>query len=67
MIVLVELKQFSMWIIMCDKTKPNHEQECKCDQPEIRDSFEGGHCSRDQIVKCHGVKTLKKLEKEGKI
>lgn len=56
-----------MWILMRDKTKLNHEKECECDQPEIRDSFEGGHCSRDQIVKCHGVKTLKKLEKEGKI
>lgn len=47
--------------------KYDHEKECNCDLPEIRDSFENGHCSRDQILKCHGVKMIKKLEKEGKI
>ena len=43
------------------------KDECECDKPEIRDSFKDGHCSREQVLKCHGAEMLKKWEQEGKI
>lgn len=33
--------------------KESHVDQCKCNKPEIRDSFEG-NCSKEQILKCHG-------------
>lgn len=42
---------------MCKDVGKNHEKECACDKPEIRDSFKEG-CSREQIIKCHGKDAL---------
>jgi len=53
---------------MCGNQKPKHgKDECECDQPEIRDAFEDGRCSRKQVLKCHGAEMLRKWESEGKI
>jgi hypothetical protein len=53
---------------MCgDKELEHGQDECKCDHPEIRDSHEDGRCSREQILKCHGAKMLRKWEREEKV
>jgi hypothetical protein len=59
------LKTFAELIIMSEKTK--HPEDCNCDKPEIRDSFKNKSCSKSQIVECHGIEMLKKMEAEGKI
>ncbi len=48
------------------KTEKSHADDCECDKPEIRDGFEDGQCSEDQIIKCHGQEFFEKLKKEGK-
>ncbi len=52
---------------MVDKLEKLHAEDCECDKPEIRDGFEDGLCSKDQIIKCHGEEFFEKLKKEGKI
>jgi hypothetical protein len=46
---------------MSEEKKVKHLGECDCDKPEIRDTFKEG-CSKEQIIKCHGVKFYEKLE-----
>ena len=43
----------------------DHDENCDCDQPDIRDSFKDGKCSEEQIIKCHGHEFMEKLKKEG--
>lgn len=52
---------------MVDKKEKSHADDCDCDKPEIRDGFDDGQCSEDQIIKCHGQEFFEKLKKEGKI
>ena len=37
--------------------------ECACDKPEVRNTFAGGHCSLNQIIKCHGDQPINELLK----
>jgi hypothetical protein len=39
---------------MCSKNEKNIEDEC--DLPDIRAKFPNGHCSMEQMIKCHGHK-----------
>ena len=41
---------------MRKKKESSHDHEC--DKPEIRNSFKGGKCSEEQIIKCHGKSSL---------
>ena len=52
---------------MVDKKEKSHTDDCECDKLEIRDGFEDGYCSENQIIKCHGQEFFEKLKKEGNI
>ncbi|MFW9773110.1 MAG: hypothetical protein ACFFEO_13225 [Candidatus Thorarchaeota archaeon] len=41
--------------------------ECACDKPEVKDKFPGGHCSLNQIIKCHGDQPINELLKHAQI
>ncbi len=49
------------------RKKKNNLHDCECDKPEIRDSFESGNCSEEQIRECHGQDFLKSLKENEKI
>jgi hypothetical protein len=44
-----------------------HAEECECDQPEVRASFQDGDCSEEQILKCHGKKFLDRMKAGDKL
>lgn len=52
---------------MTEKDEHSHADDCGCDKHEVRDSFEDGKCSEEQIHKCHGSDFLERLKKEGLI
>lgn len=53
---------------MCEEKESKHgKDECECKHPEIQEASKDGRCSRDQIIKCHGVNKLRQWEKEGKV
>ena len=39
------------------------ENEYVCYHTEVRDKFPGGHCSLNQIIKCHGDQPFNELLK----
>ncbi|MEJ2294246.1 MAG: hypothetical protein P8Y23_05700 [Candidatus Lokiarchaeota archaeon] len=42
-------------------------EECNCDKPEIKGEFPGGHCSLNQIIKCHGDQPIDEIFKHIKL
>ena len=38
-------------------------EECNCDKPEIKEKFPNGHCSLNQIIKCHGDQPIDEIFK----
>ena len=50
-----------------ESMKIKEENECECDKPEVRDKFPKGHCSLNQIIKCHGDQPIDELLKHVQI
>ena len=38
-------------------------EECECDKPDIKAKFPNGHCSLNQVIKCHGDQSIDELFK----
>ncbi|MBD3214564.1 MAG: hypothetical protein GF311_18280 [Candidatus Lokiarchaeota archaeon] len=43
--------------------KVKESEGCACDKPDIKEKFDGGHCSLNQIIKCHGDQPIDELFK----
>lgn len=51
---------------MSENQKP-HRGDCECNLPNVRDSFQDGKCSKEQVCKCHGDVMYEKWKAEGKV